>query len=106
MVEWNMTTNRQGNCIKEKEIQEIRDFAIESKTRFEYIQKDLSDIRVNHIAHMVLSLENMNKKLGEGFEPLEHRVAKLEKLANKVLAWAAVLAIIAGILIQLLFKYL
>ena len=82
-------------CSKTKEIQEIREIAIVNRERFKIIQSDISDIKNNHLAHMQKSLESM-----------ENQILDLDKFKYKVMAWAAVLGTIAGILIQLAFKYL
>jgi len=82
-------------CIKEQEIKEIRDMSIVSREQFKFIKEELTNIRENHLAHMQKSLESM-----------ENQILDLDKFKYKVMAWAAVLGTIAGILIQLAFKYL
>ena len=98
-------------CSKENEIKELRDMAIKTATCLEYIQKDISEIKTNHLAHMQVSIENIETKIAEGLSPDEEsklieRVDKLEKLGYKILIWAGLVGIIVGILIQLVFKYL
>lgn len=85
-------------CTKEREIQEIRDLAIESKTRFEYIQKDIKDIKENHLAHMQVSLESMEKQINQNSN-------NFNAFKYKTLAWSSVGAVIGSILIQLFFVW-
>lgn len=103
-------------CSKEDEIKEIRDIAIRTDTRFEFIQQELSDIKTNHLAHMQVCLENLAQKqvddmekneqnVASSLKPIGIRIDKLEKLSYKIVVWALVLGTIAGLAIQLIFKY-
>jgi len=98
-------------CSKENEIKELRDMAIKTATCLDYIQKDISEIKTNHLAHMQVSIENIETKIAQGLSPDEEsklieRVDKLEKLGYKILIWAGLVGVVVGILIQLVFKYL
>ena len=98
-------------CSKEKEIQEIRDMAIVSREQFKFIKEELTNIRENHLAHMQVSIENIETEIAKGLSPDEEnklieRVEKLERLGYKILLWAGLVGAIIGIGIQLAFKYL
>jgi L-lactate utilization protein LutB len=86
-------------CKKEKEIQELRDMVIENRTDFKYIKESIKDIKNNHLAHMQVALEGMEKQIDTNSD-------EFKSFKYKALAWSSIGALLGSLLIQLAFKYL
>jgi len=52
-------------CSKEKEIQEIRDMAVEQRADYRHIVKSIETIEKNHLTHMQASLASMEKEINK-----------------------------------------
>ncbi len=65
-------------CMKEGEIQQIRDWTVEYRTDMKYVKESLNKILNNHLAHIQSDISSINKTIGETKKANDDRFEKNE----------------------------